>query len=258
MNFSSYFCPSGPAPPAQARYAPQAAGSPLGPLGPSRVGVFAERRIPFDFAHFGREAFSLSHHSHVGPACQLHPLPHAGRPLPLLLVASGHPTPPGLQPRDAKRGLHSPPRFPLLISPLTPNQAAPLSMVLRPLPPAVSPSLALACPSPATIKGRGAAPGHHHTHPALICSLPSPQRPPHRAPPSPVVPHHHPAVSIPTPPPLAAGEAHRRPLPLFPQPQRGSMHGGGPFRPFSGEPPPRRCPWSTASWTRSTKFSVEN
>jgi hypothetical protein len=31
------------------------------------------------------------------------------RPLPLLLIASGHPTPPGLQPRDARRGLHSTP-----------------------------------------------------------------------------------------------------------------------------------------------------
>jgi hypothetical protein len=64
-------------------------------------------RILFDFAHSGRDAFSLSRHCHVGPACQLHPLPHASRPLPLLLVTSGHPVPPGLQPRDAKRGLHS-------------------------------------------------------------------------------------------------------------------------------------------------------
>jgi hypothetical protein len=108
-EFSSGFGPSSPAPPALARYAPQAAGSPLNPLGPSRVGVFVERSIPFDFAHSGRDAFSLSRHCHVGPACQLHPLPHAGRPLPLLLVASGHPAPPSLQPRDAKRGLHSPP-----------------------------------------------------------------------------------------------------------------------------------------------------
>jgi hypothetical protein len=103
-EFSSDFSPSGPAPPALARYAPQAAGS---PLGPSRVGVFVERCIPFDFAHSGRDAFSLSRHYHVGPACQLHPLPHAGRPLLLLLITSGHPAPPGLQPRDAKRGLHS-------------------------------------------------------------------------------------------------------------------------------------------------------
>jgi hypothetical protein len=76
-EFSLDFGPSGPAPPALARYAPQAAGSPLGPLGPSRVGVFAERRIPIDFAHSGRDAFSLSRHCHVGPTCQLHPLPHA-------------------------------------------------------------------------------------------------------------------------------------------------------------------------------------
>jgi hypothetical protein len=33
----------------------------------------------------------------------------ASRPLPLLLITSGHPVPPGLQPRDAKRGLHSTP-----------------------------------------------------------------------------------------------------------------------------------------------------
>jgi hypothetical protein len=89
---------SSPALPALARYAPPATRSPLVPLGPSRVGIFAERRIPFDFAHSGRDAFSLSRHCHVGPTCQLHPLPHAGRPLSLLLIASGHPTPPGLQP----------------------------------------------------------------------------------------------------------------------------------------------------------------
>jgi hypothetical protein len=57
---------------------PQAAAralGPLGPLGPSHVGVFAERHILFDFAHSGRDTFSLSRHCHVGPACQLHPLP---------------------------------------------------------------------------------------------------------------------------------------------------------------------------------------
>jgi hypothetical protein len=48
---------------------------PLGPLGPSRVGVFVKRRILIDFAHSGRDTFSLSHYCHVGPACQLHPLP---------------------------------------------------------------------------------------------------------------------------------------------------------------------------------------
>jgi hypothetical protein len=74
-EFSSDFGPSDPAPPALARYAPQATGSLLSPLIPSRVGVFAERRIPFDFAHSDRDAFSLSSQCHVGPACQLVPFP---------------------------------------------------------------------------------------------------------------------------------------------------------------------------------------
>jgi hypothetical protein len=115
---------------------------------------------------------------------------------------------------------------PLNPPPLTPHQAAPPSMALRPLPPAVSPSLAPVCPSLTTIKGRGAPPGHHHTHLAIICSLLSRQRPPHRAPPPSVVPHRRLVVFIPPSPPLAAGEAHRRPLLLFPQPWRGSTHGG--------------------------------
>jgi hypothetical protein len=89
---------------------PQAAAralGPLGPLGPSRVCVFAKRRILFDFAHSGRDTFSLSRHCHVGPARLPAPSPSspAGRPLPL--VASDHPAPPGIQPRDAKRGHHS-------------------------------------------------------------------------------------------------------------------------------------------------------
>jgi hypothetical protein len=54
---------------------PQATAHVLGPLGPSRVGIFAERRILFDFAHSGKDTFSLSHHYHVGIACQFHPLP---------------------------------------------------------------------------------------------------------------------------------------------------------------------------------------
>jgi hypothetical protein len=100
----------GPAPPprrpAMARRprAPRSAHSAQATLAYFLKGVFS-----LTIVHSGRDAFSLSRHCHVGPACQLHPLPHAGRPLPLLLVASGYPTPPGLQPRDAKRGLHSPP-----------------------------------------------------------------------------------------------------------------------------------------------------
>jgi hypothetical protein len=77
-EFSSYFGPSSPFPPVLAHFAPQAVGSLLSPFGRSSFGVFAKRHIFFDFAHSGRDAFSLSRHCHVGPACQLHPLPHAG------------------------------------------------------------------------------------------------------------------------------------------------------------------------------------
>jgi hypothetical protein len=68
-EFSSDFGPFGPSPPALARFAPQAARSPLSPFDPSSFGVFAKRRISFDFAHSDRDAFSLSRHCHVGPAC---------------------------------------------------------------------------------------------------------------------------------------------------------------------------------------------
>jgi hypothetical protein len=118
-----------------ARYALQAAGSPLGPLGPSRVGVFTERRILFDFAHSGRDVFSLSRHYHVGPACQHHPPPHAGRPLPLL-IAFGHPAPSSstLRCRPSRYSPHHnpPPLIPLLTSPLS-------SMALKPLTPSLLP-----------------------------------------------------------------------------------------------------------------------
>jgi hypothetical protein len=80
-KFFSDFGPSDPPPPALARFAPQAAGSPLSPFGPTSFGVFDERRISLDFVHSGRDTFFLSRHCHVGPACQLHPLPHADRPV---------------------------------------------------------------------------------------------------------------------------------------------------------------------------------
>jgi hypothetical protein len=76
---SSDFGPSGLALPVLARFSPQAAGSQLSPFGPSSLGIFAERCISFDIEHSRKDAFSLSRHCHVGPACQLHPLPHAGR-----------------------------------------------------------------------------------------------------------------------------------------------------------------------------------
>jgi hypothetical protein len=78
-EFSSDFGPSGPASPVLAHFAPQATVSTLNPFGPSSLGVFAKRCISFDFAHSSNNTFSISCHCHVGPARQLHPLPHAGR-----------------------------------------------------------------------------------------------------------------------------------------------------------------------------------
>jgi hypothetical protein len=78
-DLSLDFGPSGLALPVLARFAPQATGSTLNPFSPSSLGVFAKRCISFDFTHSGNDAFTLSRHYHVGPARQLHPLPHAGR-----------------------------------------------------------------------------------------------------------------------------------------------------------------------------------
>jgi hypothetical protein len=118
---------------------------------------------------------------------------------------------------------------------LTPHQSTPPSMVLSLLPPAVSPSPAPVCPSTATIKGRGAPPGHHHTHLALNRLLPSLQRPLHRAPPPPIVPHRRPVVSDPPPPLLQLVRVTSVPSPFFLN--RGEVpRPGTPFWSFSGEP----------------------
>jgi hypothetical protein len=89
-DFFSDFGPSGPAPPTLARFALQAAGSPLSPFGPSSLGVFAERRISSYFAHSGRDAFSLSRHCHVGPA-RLSASSPSPRPLTRCHISSSPP-----------------------------------------------------------------------------------------------------------------------------------------------------------------------
>jgi hypothetical protein len=108
-EFSSDFGPSGPAPPALARFALQATRSPFSPFGPSSFGVFAERRISFDL-RIPAETPSLSHITAMsGPPVSFISFPTPTDQLLLLLVASDQPAPLGLQPRDDKRGLHSPP-----------------------------------------------------------------------------------------------------------------------------------------------------
>jgi hypothetical protein len=171
-EFSSDSSPSGPALPALARFTPQAAGSPFSPFGPSSFGVFAERRISFDFVHSGRDAFSLSRYCHVGPACQLHPLSHAGRHVP---ASPRHLRPPcaAQSPTSRCQARSSlPALIPPFNPPLYPSLSRPPSMALRPLLPAVSPLLAPVCPSPAPIKGRAPTSGFTGPFPtSLLFSL---------------------------------------------------------------------------------------
>jgi hypothetical protein len=87
------FGPSGPAPPAQPT-TPRRPPAPRSAHSAQAALAYLLKDVFFDIAHSGRDAFSLSRHCHVGPACQLHPLPHAGRLLPLRLVASGRLAPP--------------------------------------------------------------------------------------------------------------------------------------------------------------------
>jgi hypothetical protein len=55
---------------------PQATGSLLGPLGLSHVGVNCQKPYSLRLCALRqRRLLSLSRHCHVGPACQLHPLP---------------------------------------------------------------------------------------------------------------------------------------------------------------------------------------
>jgi hypothetical protein len=83
--YSEIIFPLIPAHPAQprvalARFAPQAAVRALGPLGLSSLGIFAKRRLFFEFAQSVNGVSSLSHRCQVGPTHQIHPLPRVGRP----------------------------------------------------------------------------------------------------------------------------------------------------------------------------------
>jgi hypothetical protein len=59
---------------------PQAVACTLGPLGLSSLGIFAKRRLFFEYAQSGNDAFSISCNCHVGPARQFHHSPRTGRP----------------------------------------------------------------------------------------------------------------------------------------------------------------------------------
>jgi hypothetical protein len=119
-EFSSDF---GPTPPVLARFAPYAARSTLSPFGLSSLDVFAKRCISFDFAHSDNDT-SLSHVTAMwAPPVSYIPFP---MPSDLSHIAASphrlqHPVPPGLQHRDANRGLYSPALIPPFNPPLTPH-----------------------------------------------------------------------------------------------------------------------------------------
>jgi hypothetical protein len=102
-NFSSDSGPSGPA--------------------PSSLGVFAKRRLFFEFVQSVNGVSSLSRRYQVGPTRQIHPLPHAGRPKSRLhraspqLIASHLPA--SIIEMSIKAP-YSPALIPPLESPLTP------------------------------------------------------------------------------------------------------------------------------------------
>jgi hypothetical protein len=138
-------------------------------------------------------------------------------------------------------------------------------MVLRPLPPSISPLLSPACPSPTFIKGR--APTSGFTRPLPTSLLFSPR---------PSTAHTERLLRRFFPTDARLFSSLRRlllqPVRLTAVPSPFFLNcgevpcTGAPFRPFSGEPPPRPYPrstvdWcrprSTNSWTWSTGFPLE-
>jgi hypothetical protein len=97
----------------------------LGPLGLSSLGIFAKRRLFFEFAQSINDAFSLSRHCHVGPTCQFHPLPRVSRPKSRIHRASPH----LITPRLPASIIEMP-----IKAPYSPALIPPLESLLTPLP----------------------------------------------------------------------------------------------------------------------------
>jgi hypothetical protein len=121
-----------------------------------------EIRFPFRFvsSRAGRLPSSLCQ---PGPIYQIYPLPHTGRPWSEIHCTAT----PRLGCHRAFTALphHSPPLIPFKPSLNALNVYSPRRYSGHPS----------RCPPAAPIKGRGAPPGHHHTHLALNRVLPSPQ-----------------------------------------------------------------------------------
>jgi hypothetical protein len=107
------FRPIRPSPAPRWPAAPQTAGAPLDPLGPSRVGVFSERRILFDIAHSSRDAFSLT-----SPPCGARLSALSRSPRQPTVVASSHHLQPPCTARPPTSGCEARSSLHALIPPL--------------------------------------------------------------------------------------------------------------------------------------------
>jgi hypothetical protein len=120
------FQPVQPSPSSAGPLHPSAAVHSLDPFGLSSLDVFAKRRLFFEFAQSGNDAFFLSRHCHVGPARQFHPSPRADRPQSRRQLASPHPITPRRPASSIEMPIkapYSPALNPPLESPLTPSPA---------------------------------------------------------------------------------------------------------------------------------------
>jgi hypothetical protein len=107
-----------------------------GPSGPSSssLGIFAKRRLFFEFAQSINGVSSLSRRCQVGPTRQIHPLPRAGRPESCLHRASPQLIAPHLPASIIEipiKAPYSPALIHPLESPLTPPRPSMASTVNR-------------------------------------------------------------------------------------------------------------------------------
>jgi hypothetical protein len=187
--------------------------NPAGLASPRVDDVFAEVRFPFWLAP-SELAASLSSLCQVGPGCQFHlPPPPTDR----CHFLSSPPATPCRPTSDLEMlGEVFTPRLdpPPLISLLNPSSSRPAINGAKAITAGRFPLPRHGVPLPGHYKRTRSTPrpSPHSPRPQSLASE-------YAAPPPSIVPHCRPVVFDPPPPSLAAGEAHRRPLSIFPQPR---------------------------------------
>jgi hypothetical protein len=196
-------------------FGPSSQPCPCWPALPAGCRVHAQPIQPKQPCHICQKVYFLrlctfqQRHLHSLTSLPCGPRPSASSPSPcqlishtspLLLIAIGHPAPPSLQHRDAHQSLHSPALIPPFNPPLIPSSSHPAFNGVKAITVGRFPLPRPSVPLPGHYKRARSTPGHHHTHPAILCSLPSPQLPPHRALTAAVISLRHSATSPPPEP----------------------------------------------------------